>query len=215
MKYRWKEWKTRDREKEKEWADGESAHNTVTEDPAVRCSCWQHVWKHSNGQQQQLLWEGRVCLIHCFCAVPDFPALSRDLNLFSLKFCCCSFSRSISPQTGGHSVHKQYMVVPTKTDNRTAQNVSMYIHLSENWHVLKTQGLFSTLHIKPTTYLSAAILLTSSDCLPVIVMNRQLVKAAKTMWCTYTCTSSGLFPFQWVNNVCKCVLCCTMSHTRT
>lgn len=56
------------------------AHNTVTEDSAVRCSCWEHVWKHSNGQQQQLLWAGRVCLIHCFCAVPDFPALSRDLD---------------------------------------------------------------------------------------------------------------------------------------
>lgn len=44
------------------------AHNRVTEDPAVRCSCWQSAWKHSDGQQQQLLWERGVCLIHCCCA---------------------------------------------------------------------------------------------------------------------------------------------------
>lgn len=102
MKYRWREWKQETRETRRErrsrWRVCETerkAPNTVTADATVRCSCWQHVWKHSSGRQQQLLWGGRVCLIHCFCAVPDSPALSRDLNTISLNvFCCWSFSCS-------------------------------------------------------------------------------------------------------------------------
>ncbi len=105
------------------------AHNTVTEDPAVRCSCWQHVWRHSNGQQQQLLWEGGVCLIHCFRTVPDFPTLSRDLNQFSPKFCCCSFSCISLNQKERFSVH-----------NKNAQNAPMCIQTDL---CLKTQGLYN------------------------------------------------------------------------
>lgn len=54
------------------------AHNTVAEEPAVRC--WQHVWKQSDGQKQQLLWEGRVCLIHSFLVLTDSPAPVQRLK---------------------------------------------------------------------------------------------------------------------------------------
>lgn len=88
-----------ERGREREWTSRwrvcemeRKAHNTVTKDRAVRCSCWQRVWKHSDGQQQQLLWERGVCLIHCLYAPQIYPTLSRDLNQFSLKLCCCNAS---------------------------------------------------------------------------------------------------------------------------
>lgn len=69
--------KNRKQEKERRsrWGACEmerKAHNTVTEDLAVRCSGWQHVWKHSNGQQQQLLWGRKSVFNSLFLCRPRF-----------------------------------------------------------------------------------------------------------------------------------------------
>lgn len=161
------------------------AHNTVTEDSTTRCSCWQHVWKHSNGQQQQLLWKETVCLIHCFCAALDFPALSRDLEEFNFKFWRGTVdSAAVRHNSERDTAHK----VPAKHWNCT-KHIETLFRKSDMW--LKTQGSHSRLqqkycwHPLSVTYIRAA---------------------------TYQAAYSS---FQWGWNLCKCVLCHTMPVLHT
>lgn len=80
------------------------------------------------------------------------------------------------------------MVAPTKTvNNKAAQNVYGYTYIVFQKAVMllkpRACAALCILNLQRIC-LYVGILLTSKECLHVIVTNRQLVKAAKTTACT-------------------------------
>lgn len=147
-------------ERERVWADGESVkwrgkHMILSQrTPLSGAPAGNMCGNTRMDSNSSCLWEGRVCLIHCFCVVPDFPTLSRDLNHFFFIFYLRTLKCSMLHQKERHSIW-------------SAQNISRYtffrkLTCSYNPRLAQHSCILNR---------SVAILLTSNECLHLIVTN--------------------------------------------
>lgn len=130
------------------------AHNRVTEDPVVRCSRWQSVWKHSDGQQQ-LLWERGVCLIHCCCASQILPACP-EICTNSLSNCAAATSTAV--------YYTRMKTAVIRLQEIEALQIGKILFKTKKKILLKTR-CWPVLRVHPATCSSAA---TSDECLQVL-----------------------------------------------